>query len=229
MPKLRPEAREARRERILSAAARVFSEKGYDRTTVRDLEAATGMSRGGIFGHFGSKMALFRAALDQQLEAGLMPVVRAAGSEGGSAEEALMAAYRAISAWHAEHPEAMRLLDQSRLLEGTEPELGDLDRAARARRRETVVENVRDRQARAAFRTTIDPWATAELIQMVMDRLTAEATGQPQHAAESKARRIFAVLAAGLGAPAPNEAATAPDGDACAGCGRAGPLRQRPQ
>ena len=55
------------------------------------------------------------------------------------------------------------------------------------------------------FRATIDPWATAELIQMVMDRLTAEAASQPRYEAEAKAQRIFAVLAQGLQAERPAE------------------------
>jgi AcrR family transcriptional regulator len=211
VPRLRTATIEERREKILSAAGRIFAEKGYDRTTVRDLEAATGMSRGGIFGHFGGKMALFRAALDQQLEKGLMPVVRAAAPEGESAEETLMAAYRAIAAWHAEHPDAMRMIEQSRLLERTEPELANLGQEAGARRRETVVKNVRDRQARGAFGATIDPWAAAELIQIVMDRLTADAVDQPRYEAEVKAQRIFAVLAAGLEPAERSETATAPN------------------
>ncbi len=211
MPKLSVEALEQRREHILSAAGRVFAEKGYDRTTVRDLEAATGMSRGGIFGHFGGKMALFRAALDAQLESGQMPALRAATAEGASTEEALMASYRAMAAWGVEHPDAVRLAEQSRMLESTEPELAALDQAARARRRETIVKNVRERQARGVYRATVDPWAAAELIQMVQNRLLAEGTQQPLHEAEAHAQRIFAVLAAGLNPQEPTEAGAKPD------------------
>jgi AcrR family transcriptional regulator len=178
---------------------------------VRDLEAATGMSRGGIFGHFDGKMVLFRAALDAQLEAGQMPALRAATAEGASTEEALMASYRAMAAWNAEHPDAVRLAEQSRLLENTEPDLAALDEQARARRRETIVKNVRDRQARGIYRATIDPWAAAELIQMVQNRLLAEGARQPRHEAEMKAQRIFAVLAAGLRPTEPTEAADVPD------------------
>ena len=210
MPKLSAEALQERRQQILSAAGRMFAEKGYDRTTVRDLEAATGLSRGGIFGHFGSKMALFRAALDAELEAGLMPALRAAAPEGTSAEDALMASFRAMAAWNAEHADAMRLAEQSRVLESTEPELAALELDARARRRETVVKNVRDRQTRGIYRATADLWAMAELIQIVQDRLLTEATRLPRDEAEAKAERVFAVLAQGVqpkqsvpGQPAP--------------------------
>ena len=212
MPKLSTEALQERRQRILSDVGRVFAEKGYDRTTVRDLEAATGLSRGGIFGHFGSKMALFRAALDAQLEAGLMPALRGVAPEGASAEEALMASYRAMAAWNTEHADAVRLGEQSRLLENTEPELAALDLEARARRRETVVQNVRDRQARGIFRATLDSWATAELLQIVQDRLLTEAARLPQDEAEAKAQRVFAVLAEGLRAePSRGAEAHAPE------------------
>ena len=178
---------------------------------MRDLEAATGMSRGGIFGHFDGKMVLFRAALDAQLEAGQMPALRAVTAEGASTEEALMASYRAMAAWNAEHPDAVRLAEQSRLLENTEPDLAALDEQARARRRETIVKNVHDRQARGIYRATVDPWAAAELIQMVQNRLLAEGARQPRHEAEMKAQRIFAVLAAGLRPAEPTEAADIPD------------------
>lgn len=211
MPKLSEEAIRERRERILAAAGHVFAEKGYDRTTVKDLEAATGMSRGGIFGHFGSKMVLFRAALDAQLETGQMPALRGASAEGASTEEALMASYRAMAAWNAEHPDAVQLAKQSRLLENTEPELAALDQEARARRRETIVKNVRERQARGVYRATVDPWAAAELIQMVQNRLLAEGARQPRHDAEMKAQRIFAVLAAGLRPAELTEAAGLPN------------------
>ena len=109
-----------------------------------------------------------------------------------------MASFRAMFAWNAEHADAVRLSEQSRLLERTEPELAALDAEARARRRETVVQNVRDRQARGVYRSTLDSWAAAELIQIVQDRLLSEGARLPREEAEAKAERVFAVLAEGL-------------------------------
>lgn len=43
------------RGKLLSAAARLFREQGYDRTTVRDIAAAVGIQSGSIFHHFASK------------------------------------------------------------------------------------------------------------------------------------------------------------------------------
>lgn len=40
------------RGRLLNEAARLFRDKGYERTTVRDLAAAVGIQSGSLFHHF---------------------------------------------------------------------------------------------------------------------------------------------------------------------------------
>ena len=50
------------REDLLAAAKRLLYEKGYARTTARDLAAASGVSLAAIGYHFGSKEALLNAA-----------------------------------------------------------------------------------------------------------------------------------------------------------------------
>jgi AcrR family transcriptional regulator len=51
------------RKRLLSAAAEVFAERGYDGTRVVDIAAAAGVSNGALYAHFGSKAELLVAAL----------------------------------------------------------------------------------------------------------------------------------------------------------------------
>ncbi len=51
--------------KLLSQAARLFREKGYERTTVRDLAAAVGIQSGSIFHHFKSKEAILRAVMEE--------------------------------------------------------------------------------------------------------------------------------------------------------------------
>jgi AcrR family transcriptional regulator len=48
---------------LLSAAAELFIERGFDRTTVRDIAARAGANQALLFRYFGSKEALFRAAM----------------------------------------------------------------------------------------------------------------------------------------------------------------------
>lgn len=51
------------RGRLLQEAARLFREKGYERTTVRDLAAAVGIQSGSLFHHFRTKEEILKAVM----------------------------------------------------------------------------------------------------------------------------------------------------------------------
>ena len=51
------------RGRLLREAARLFRDKGYERTTVRDLAAAVGIQSGSLFHHFRSKEEILKAVM----------------------------------------------------------------------------------------------------------------------------------------------------------------------
>lgn len=61
MPKVSDAHRQARREEILAAALRAFSAKGYQRTSMADVLAESGLSTGAIYAHFAGKQELFVA------------------------------------------------------------------------------------------------------------------------------------------------------------------------
>ena len=52
------------RQRIVELAAPVFNRQGYIGASMRDLADATGLEKGGIYNHFGSKEALALEAYD---------------------------------------------------------------------------------------------------------------------------------------------------------------------
>lgn len=51
--------------RLLQAAANLFNEKGYERTTVRDLANAVGIQSGSLFHHYPTKEAILKAVMEQ--------------------------------------------------------------------------------------------------------------------------------------------------------------------
>ncbi|MEH6500606.1 MAG: TetR/AcrR family transcriptional regulator [Pseudoalteromonas distincta] len=55
------------RGRLLQASAHLFSSKGFERTTVRDLAAAIGIQSGSIFHHFRSKDDILRAVMEETI------------------------------------------------------------------------------------------------------------------------------------------------------------------
>lgn len=58
-----------RRAQILDAAAQVFAERGFHRTTVRDVAKAAGIADGTMYYHFENKTALLLGILDRLNEA----------------------------------------------------------------------------------------------------------------------------------------------------------------
>lgn len=59
--------------RALADARQVFWEKGYEATSISDLEAATGLSRSSIYNGFGSKRGLFEAVIQDYMDIVLRP------------------------------------------------------------------------------------------------------------------------------------------------------------
>jgi AcrR family transcriptional regulator len=56
-----------REQRILNAAAELIIHYGYDKTSVSDIAAAAGISKGAIYLHFSSKDELFEALLYREV------------------------------------------------------------------------------------------------------------------------------------------------------------------
>jgi len=67
-PKVTQEYKKDARERILSAAEKLFSSKGYYDTSMDEIVAESKLSKGAIYGYFKSKEDLFVALQDRQLE-----------------------------------------------------------------------------------------------------------------------------------------------------------------
>ncbi|OAS14815.1 TetR/AcrR family transcriptional regulator [Paenibacillus oryzisoli] len=57
--------REETKKKIAEAAGQLFAQKGYAATSIGDIVAATGKSKGNIYYHFGSKEGLFLHLLDE--------------------------------------------------------------------------------------------------------------------------------------------------------------------
>ena len=56
-----------RRQQIMTAAARLFSRRGFDGTTTRDIAQSAGVNEAIIFRHFASKDELYWAAVSEQI------------------------------------------------------------------------------------------------------------------------------------------------------------------
>jgi AcrR family transcriptional regulator len=60
-----------RRQALIRASARLFREKGFEATTVRDIAGAVGMRSGSPFYHFSNKQDILKAVMEEGLRQGL--------------------------------------------------------------------------------------------------------------------------------------------------------------
>jgi TetR/AcrR family transcriptional repressor of nem operon len=62
----RPQHKDKTRQRIIDRAATLFRRHGYDGVGIDTLMAAAGLTRGGFYGYFKSKAALFAAVIRKE-------------------------------------------------------------------------------------------------------------------------------------------------------------------
>lgn len=61
----RPDVSEERKDQILEAATRVFTQRGFDEARMDDIVAEAGLSKGALYWYFESKEALITAIVDR--------------------------------------------------------------------------------------------------------------------------------------------------------------------
>ena len=70
------------RERLLTTAQKLFVQRGYDRVSVRDITSRARANLGAVTYYFGSKKALYHAAIQTAAAPALEVIARAAGAPG---------------------------------------------------------------------------------------------------------------------------------------------------
>lgn len=94
---------EENRERVIETAGRLFREKGFDGVSLNDLMQAAGLTRGGFYGQFESKLDLAVRALSRAQQHNLERWRPLAEQPRQQALQNLIGGY--LSRYHQQHPE----------------------------------------------------------------------------------------------------------------------------
>ncbi len=109
--KRREQERRARWEQIVDAASKVFSEKGYYRATIEDIENESSLTRGAIYYHFKGKEEIYIGVLAQALRM-LRDELRWLLRQGPTdAEELVVRLVEGYCDFSREHKEYVRILE----------------------------------------------------------------------------------------------------------------------
>jgi AcrR family transcriptional regulator len=88
------------RQALLAAGKQLFTERGYEQATVRDIARAAGMSTGAVFANFQDKSDLFGEILANDYESLAETMRQIAGVQDRSVREALLVVLAAGYAFH---------------------------------------------------------------------------------------------------------------------------------
>jgi AcrR family transcriptional regulator len=75
------------RQHIIAQVAPVFNKQGYAGTALSDIEVATGLTKGAIYGNFGSKDNLALACFEHNIKPLQKGLIRALATPGGSIDK----------------------------------------------------------------------------------------------------------------------------------------------
>ncbi len=178
MPKIAEETRAARRDQIIAAAVACFARAGYHATTMADVAAQAGVSKGTPYLYFESKEALF-LALHEEWDCGVADRVNAAIAalpEAGrrSSRQVLGAVAAAVAAHVLEGTETCRVLMEARALAAHEPAITAVVQATDTRTHEQLENLIAAGMSAGEWPEGTDPALAARLFTAGLYGLMAQ-------------------------------------------------------
>ncbi|MFE0516214.1 TetR/AcrR family transcriptional regulator [Streptomyces sp. NPDC058964] len=149
-----------RRASILAAATEVFSEAGYQRGKVSDIAKRVGVTEPVVFQNFGSKSALYRAALDH-VTTSVAAHLNGSADDGRPVPEVLAAFLDPAHMDRFHQPGAHGFLFADAGTLARDPELGAALRQVHERFVEVLAGLLRRGQSAGDLRDDIDPHTAA--------------------------------------------------------------------
>jgi AcrR family transcriptional regulator len=156
---------EATRRRIVELAAPVFNRQGYVGASMRNLLAATGLEKGGLYNHFGSKEQLAIEAYDHAMS--LVTGALARSQDGATdAVDRLQRMIRsfAVAARRPVIDGGCPIMNTAIEADDGHPELRERARESMTLWHRLVGRIVKDGKAAGTLRNDVDPYALASLL-----------------------------------------------------------------
>jgi AcrR family transcriptional regulator len=189
-------------EALLRVAAKVFTERGYDGTSMEDLAQASGLSKSSIYHHVEGKEHLLRLSLERAVGPLAAIAEEPDGREGRAIDRLEHVVRRAVAVLVAELPSVTLLL---RVRGNTATERWAMDQRRAFDR--FVAGIVAEAAADGDVRTDVDPLVLARLLFGMVNSLVewyrpARGSGGQRLGAEDLADAVVRLSFEGLRTPA---------------------------
>ena len=188
------------RDQILAAAGEEFVERGYAGTSVAQVAARAGFTKGAVYSNFGGKPELFVAAVQQYFAETVVGAVAetlgAAASTPGEPRTRAMAHALADSVLRGERWPV--LLAEFRTVATQQPELAAVYAELRLAQRAQLVEALRSAAEQVPLREGLDLEVAAAVLLTCVQGLSVEGVAAPEAMPRPLAEALFAHVLDGI-------------------------------
>lgn len=178
--RVRPPRSEVR-EQIVAAAGEEFAERGYVGTSVAQVAARAGFTKGAVYSNFGGKPELFAAAMQAYFTGAVVGAFD--GALGAAATDPVRPPAAAMAHALAENvllgERWPALLGEFRSVVAHEPALRELYTALRVTQREQLVDALRRAGEQVPLRLGLDLEVAATLLLTCVHGLSVERSAAP--------------------------------------------------
>lgn len=159
----RSERAARRRQRILDAAGHCFAARGFAKTTMDEIAARAGVSKGLLYSHFGGKEELLEAVMERTLEEwGDVVQTQLEGAEGVAG--ALAVLHRASLEYARTNPLLRTLFAEDERV--VLPGLDEFTQRSQERFRTNLIETLREGIRAGELRPDLDVESTADVFRV---------------------------------------------------------------
>lgn len=185
----------SRHGEILDAAKRLFLTDGFERTTIRKIAAAVGVSSAALYLYFPDKDAILRAIAESTFEA-LLSRLQASQLQAGNDLDRFRTGLRAYIAFGLAHPDEYRLTFLAKMMASSGPGRpnGPCDDVPAADRSFDILVTSIGRLTQAGIFRSADPVLTAEAVWASIHGTTALLLDQRDHLESETDALIEAVI-----------------------------------
>ncbi|MGW3569897.1 TetR/AcrR family transcriptional regulator [Streptomyces sp. NPDC000941] len=185
--------REEVRRRLLTAAERVFAERGYADSKLEDIAHTAGFTKGAVYSNFGSKRELFGALLSERAEAELTAVM-AGLDEAGDIAALIDQAARLVAQRIIQDTERGRLGLEFAARATRDKETGAVLTPMRRAQRTAAAGAVRAAAERVGITPPIDPELAGVILHCLTNGLSMEHLVDPEGIDATTAERALGAV-----------------------------------
>jgi TetR/AcrR family transcriptional repressor of nem operon len=160
---------EVTRRLILERAAPVFNQRGYAGASMSEIVESTGLEKGGIYNHFGSKDELALEAFAYSIS--LMVDAFAVAQEGKAGVDRIIAIIELFGQWtdHPLIPGGCPIMNTAIESDDTHPALAARARDAMDSWHRLIGSIVKEAKARGELDADVDPYQLATLVTSTLE------------------------------------------------------------